>query len=131
MIVLKSNLLPLGNIEISSNKMVTIAAKTKEIKCPVTGLLQIIGGKWKPVILYCLRSEKRRFGEISARIPDISRKVLTEQLKELEEDGLLTRTQFNEIPPRVEYELTDLGKSLSPVLNEMEKWGMENIIEKK
>jgi DNA-binding HxlR family transcriptional regulator len=80
--------------------------------------------------LYCLRSEKRRFGEISARIPDLSRKVLTQQLKELEEDGLLTRKQFNEIPPRVEYELTDLGKSLAPVLNEMEKWGLENIINK-
>ena len=110
--------------------MVTIAAKKGEIKCPVTGMLQLIGGKWKPIILYCLRLEKRRFGEISARIPDISRKVLTEQLKELEEDGLLTRKQFNEIPPRVEYELTELGKSLAPVLNEMEKWGMENIINK-
>jgi DNA-binding HxlR family transcriptional regulator len=109
--------------------MVTIEAK-REIKCPVTGMLQLIGGKWKAVILYCLRSEKRRFGEISARIPDLSRKVLTQQLKELEEDGLLTRKQFNEIPPRVEYELTDLGKSLAPVLNEMEKWGLENIINK-
>lgn len=103
-------------------------AKTNEIKCPVTGLLRLIGGKWKPVILYCLRSEKRRFGEISARIPNLSRKVLTEQLKELEEDGLLTRKQFNEIPPRVEYELTELGKSLTPVLNAMEKWGLENIL---
>jgi DNA-binding HxlR family transcriptional regulator len=111
--------------------MVTKASKMWEIKCPVTGLLQLIGGKWKPVILYCIRSEKRRFGEISARIPDLSRKVLTEQLKELEEDGLLTRKQFNEIPPRVEYELTELGKSLAPILNEMEKWGMENIIKKR
>jgi DNA-binding HxlR family transcriptional regulator len=110
--------------------MVTKATKKGEIKCPVTGMLQLIGGKWKPVILYCLRSDKRRFGEISARIPDLSRKVLTEQLKELEVNGLLTRKQFNEIPPRVEYELTDLGKSLIPVLNEMEKWGNENIIYK-
>jgi DNA-binding HxlR family transcriptional regulator len=102
----------------------------KEIKCPVTGMLQLIGGKWKPVILYCLRSEKRRFGEISARIPDLSRKVLTQQLKELEYDGLITRKQFKEIPPRVEYELSALGKSLAPVLNEMEKWGLENIIKK-
>ena len=102
--------------------------KTSEKKCPVTEMLYLIGGKWKPVILYSLKSEKRRFGEISARMPKISRKVLTEQLKELERDGLLTRTQFNEIPPRVEYELTELGKSLSPVLNEMEKWGQENII---
>ena len=108
--------------------MVTIGSKKVETKCPVTGMLQLIGGKWKPIILYCLRSEKRRFGEISARIPDLSRKVLTEQLKELEEDGLLTRKQYNEIPPRVEYELTELGRSLTPVLNEMEKWGMENLI---
>jgi DNA-binding HxlR family transcriptional regulator len=110
--------------------MVTKAAKKGEIKCPVTGMLQLIGGKWKPIILYCLRSEKRRFGEIAVRIPDLSRKVLTEQLKELEADGLITRQQFNEIPPRVEYALTALGQSLSPVLNEMEKWGMENIISK-
>jgi len=110
--------------------MVTKASKKEEIKCPVTGTLQLIGGKWKPIILYCLKSEKRRFGEISARIPNLSRKVLTEQLKELEKDGLLTRKQFNEIPPRVEYELTVLGKSLTPVLNEMEKWGMEYIIKK-
>lgn len=109
--------------------MVTITVK-REIKCPVTGMLQLIGGKWKPIILYCLRSEKRRFGEISARIPDLSRKVLTQQLKELEEDGLLLRKQFKEIPPRVEYELTELGKSLAPVLNEMEKWGLNNIINK-
>jgi DNA-binding HxlR family transcriptional regulator len=110
--------------------MVTVAAKKEEIKCPVTGMIQLIGGKWKPIILYCLRSEKRRFGEISARIPSLSRKVLTEQLKELEEDGLVTRKQYNEIPPRVEYKLTALGKSLTPVLNEMEKWGMENLINK-
>lgn len=110
--------------------MVTIAEKRSTIKCPVTAMLQLIGGKWKPVILYCLKSEKRRFGELSARIPDLSRKVLTQQLKELEEDGLVLRKQYNEIPPRVEYELTELGKSLAPVLAEMEKWGMEHIMER-
>ncbi|NBW36301.1 MAG: transcriptional regulator [Cytophagia bacterium] len=110
--------------------MVTKRGKTGEIKCPVTGTLQLIGGKWKPIILYCIRSETKRFGEISARIPSLSRKVLTEQLKELERDGLIIRKQFNEIPPRVEYKLTTLGQSLAPVLNEMEKWGMENIINK-
>lgn len=111
--------------------MVTKEDKIDEIKCPVTGMLQIIGGRWKPIILYCLRSGKRRFGEIAARIPTISRKVLTEQLKELEQDGLVSREQFKEIPPRVEYTLTELGKSLTPVLNEMEKWGLENIIQKR
>lgn len=110
--------------------MVTKTIRMGEFKCPVTAMIQLIAGKWKPVILYCLKSEKRRFGEISARIPDLSRKVLTEQLKELEEDGLVKRKQFKEIPPRVEYELTELGKSLAPILTEMEKWGIENILEK-
>ena len=108
--------------------MVTKTIKDSEIKCPVTEMLKLIGGKWKPIVLYCLRSETRRFGEIATRIPSISRKVLTEQLKELELDGLVFREKFNEIPPRVEYTLTELGKSLSPVLHEMEKWGLENIL---
>ncbi len=108
--------------------MVTKSKIKSNTKCPVTAMLELIGGKWKPVILYCIRSDKRRFGEIAARIPDISRKVLTEQLKELELDGLVVREQFKEIPPRVEYSLTELGKSLSPVLSEMEKWGSVYII---
>lgn len=108
--------------------MVTKSKIKSNTKCPVTAMFELIGGKWKPVILYCIRSDKRRFGEIAARIPDISRKVLTEQLKELELDGLVVREQFKEIPPRVEYSLTELGKSLSPVLSEMEKWGSAYII---
>lgn len=111
--------------------MVTNENKTNEINCPVGATLQLIGGKWKPIIMYCLRSETRRFGEISARIPSISRKVLTEQLKQLEEDNLIQREHFKEIPPRVEYTLTELGKSMEPVFLEMEKWGLENIINKR
>lgn len=111
--------------------MVTKAKKKCEINCPVAATLQLIGGKWKPVIMYCLRSETRRFGEIGVRIPTISRKVLTEQLKELEEDNLIQRKHFKEIPPRVEYSLTELGKSMTPVFVEMEKWGLENILNKR
>ena len=111
--------------------MVTKVEKCTENKCPVSAMLELIGGKWKPVILNCLRSDKRRFGELAARIPNISRKVLTEQLKELEQDNLIKREQFNEIPPRVEYSLSELGKSVGPVLAEMEKWGMENIFNKR
>lgn len=110
--------------------MVTKVQNGNEIQCPVAAMLELIGGKWKPVILYCLRNDTRRFGEISARIPSISRKVLTDQLKELEEDKLIIRRQFNEIPPRVEYSLSELGKSMAPVLAAMEKWGMENILNK-
>lgn len=104
-------------------------AKVKEkTLCPVTATLQLIGGRWKTVILYTLTAGTKRFGEIAVRIPDISRKVLTEQLKELEADGLILREQYKEIPPRVEYSLTDLGKSLSSVISELEKWGTENVL---
>ncbi|VXB90538.1 putative regulatory protein MalR [Flavobacterium sp. 9AF] len=111
--------------------MVTKEEKKVEINCPVSAMLALIGGKWKPVILYCLRSETRRFGEIAARIPTISRKVLTDQLKELEQDNLIIREQFNETPPRVEYSLSELGKSMAPVLEAMEKWGIENIFNRR
>lgn len=103
--------------------------KSKEkTQCPVTATLQLIGGRWKTIIIYCLTFGTKRFGEIAVRIPDISRKVLTEQLKELTADGIIKREQFNEIPPRVEYSLTELGKSLSPVIRELEKWGKENAL---
>jgi DNA-binding HxlR family transcriptional regulator len=92
-------------------------------------MMELIGGKWKPVILYCLQSGTRRFGEIAIRIPNISRKVLTEQLKELERDGLVSRKQYKEIPPRVEYTLTKLGGSLSPVLKTMARWGQEKLLD--
>jgi Predicted transcriptional regulators len=99
--------------------------------CPVTATLEVIGGRWKTIILYCLSPGTKRFGEIAVRIPKISRKVLTEQLKELERDGLIVRQEFKEIPPRVEYTLTDLGRSLSPVFREIEAWGKENILAKR
>ncbi|MFY7664543.1 winged helix-turn-helix transcriptional regulator [Flavobacterium sp.] len=107
--------------------MVTKERVDQDFRCPVTALLELIGGKWKPLILFCLRDETRRFGELSARMPSISRKVLTEQLKQLESDGLVIRMQFNEIPPRVEYSLTDLGRSLAPVLQAMERWGSTHL----
>jgi DNA-binding HxlR family transcriptional regulator len=104
-------------------------ARIKEkTQCPVTATLQLIGGRWKTIILYTLTAGTKRFGEIAVRIPDISRKVLTEQLKELEADGLILREQFKEIPPRVEYSLTGMGKSLSSVFREMEIWGTENVL---
>ena len=99
-----------------------------DIGCPVAATLEYIGGRWKTIILYYLSSGTRRFGEIGARIPTISRKVLTEQLKELERDGLIMRKQYNEIPPRVEYSLTTLGESLSPVFDAMSVWGKKNVM---
>lgn len=100
--------------------------KDVDTYCPVSKTLSFIGGRWKVIILFYLQHGKRRFGEIAARIPNISRKVLTEQLKELEADGLIQREYFKEIPPRVEYSITTLGLSLSSVLKEMENWGVQN-----
>lgn len=108
-----------------------MAIQNETIECPVTATLGLIGGKWKPVILFYLASGTRRFGEIAVRIPTISRKVLTEQLKELERDGFILRKQYKEIPPRVEYSLTDLGKSLSAIFDEMAAWARMHAMPKK
>ena len=108
-----------------------MASFNDDVACPITATLEYIGGRWKAIILYYLSSGKRRFGEIAARIPTISRKVLSQQLKELERDGLIIRKQYKEIPPRVEYSLTEFGKSLSSVFNEMAIWGKENVLEKR
>ncbi|MFC4873513.1 winged helix-turn-helix transcriptional regulator [Negadavirga shengliensis] len=102
-----------------------------EVDCPIAATLELIGGRWKTIILFYLSSGKKRFGEISVRIPTISRKVLTQQLRELERDGLISRKQYKEIPPRVEYSLTELGKSLAPVFKEMSIWGKENVLKKR
>lgn len=97
--------------------------------CPVTATIALIGGRWKTIILYILSDHTRRFGEIAARMPSISRKVLTEQLKELEADGLIIRTQYKQIPPRVDYAMTELGKSLSPILDDLAAWGREKVLD--
>jgi DNA-binding HxlR family transcriptional regulator len=90
--------------------------------CPVTATIALFGGRWKVIILKILSRNTRRFGEIQVRVPSISKKVLTEQLRELEADGLISRTQYKELPPRVEYALTDFGKSLCPLLKDIAAW---------
>lgn len=91
--------------------------------CPVTTTLSVIGGKWKPIILFIIRDEKKRFGEIKKLISSITQKMLTQQLRELEEDGIINRKVFAVIPPKVEYSITEYGKSLFPILDELALWG--------
>lgn len=111
--------------------MVTDITNISISECPVTATLDLIGGRWKTLIIFHLNKNTRRFGEIAARMPNISRKVLTEQLKEMEKDGLITRKQYKEIPPRVEYSLTDLGKSLTPVIDGIAAWGHQHLMTQK
>lgn len=107
-----------------------MATFNDDIKCPITATLRYIGGRWKTIILYFLTSGKKRFGQIAVRLPTISKKVLTQQLKELERDGLIMRKQYKVKSPHVEYSLTELGKSLSSVLEEMASWGKVNVLAK-
>ena len=103
----------------------------KKIDCPVTATLELIGGRWKAPILYYLSKGTRRFGQIDATIAGISRKVLTEQLKELEKDGLIFREYYKEVPPRVEYSFTEFGQSLTQVFNSIVLWAEQNLIDSK
>ena len=91
--------------------------------CPVETTLTLIGDKWKVLILRDLLPGTKRFGELKRSVGGVSQKVLTSQLRQMEGSGLLTRTVYPEVPPRVEYTLTELGRSLEPVLDAMEVWG--------
>lgn len=91
--------------------------------CAVETTLSVMGGTWKPIILFHLLHNRMRFSELGRAIPSVTQRMLTLQLRELEEAGIVTRTVFPEVPPRVEYELTPLGRSLQPVLIAMREWG--------
>jgi DNA-binding HxlR family transcriptional regulator len=93
-----------------------------QYSCPLGKAMSALGSKWKPIIVLVIKDRKLRFGELAARIHVISRKVLTDQLREMEADGLVIRQEFKEIPPRVEYSLTEKGLALLPILHQLEEW---------
>jgi len=93
--------------------------------CPVETTLTLIGSKWKVLILRDLIDGKKRFGELKRSIGSVSQKVLTAQLREMEADGLVIRTVYAEVPPRVEYELSEIGMTLKPILDSLWTWGEE------
>ena len=101
--------------------------KTKEElpACPVATTVQLIGSKWKLLILRNLLVRPWRFNELKKSLEGISQKVLTDSLRSMEEDGIITRTVYPEVPPRVEYALSDLGESMRPIIQAMEQWGTE------
>jgi DNA-binding HxlR family transcriptional regulator len=97
-----------------------------EYDCPVKLTAHIIGGKWKPLILFYLEGGTRRFGELGKLIPGMTKKMLTQHLRELERDGLVHRKVYAVVPPKVEYTLTQHGKSLKPILELMSAWGAKH-----
>ncbi len=103
----------------------------KYFDCPLTTAMHVIGGKWKVIILGQLYTGEKRFGELKKLLCDVTQKMLTQQLRELEDDGLIHREIFKEVPPRVEYSLTEFGKSLAPILRDLSLWGEKIKIEKK
>ena len=97
--------------------------RTLETTCSVEAVLEIIGGKWKGVILYHLIGHIRRFNELGRLMPGITQRMLTRQLRELEDDGIVDRHVYAQVPPKVEYRLTALGQTLTPIILAMREWG--------
>ncbi len=106
--------------------MELLVPNQSDLGCPVTQCLSMIGGKWKPVILFLVMNGVNRFGAMQRAAPGCTKQMLTKQLREMEADGLLHREIFAEIPPRVEYSLTEKGRSLLPVIQAMRDWGEAN-----
>lgn len=99
--------------------------ETQDYRCGVEITLNLIGGKWKGLILWHLCQKTLRFSQLKRRIPGVTQKMLTQQLRELEQDGLIHREVYPEVPPRVEYSLVDKGRSLEPLLKLMCQWGQD------
>lgn len=104
-------------------------AEIKNNNCPVAATLHLIGGKYKALVLWHLSDKILRFGELRKLVPEATPKMLTQQLRELELDELITRTVYPEVPPRVEYGLTERGKTLFPILEAMYLWGAKHLEE--
>lgn len=95
--------------------------------CPVEGTLDVIGGKWKPLIIWFLRKRVLRFSDLRRSIPGITDVMLTKQLRELEHDGVIKRKVYTQVPPKVEYSLTPLGKTIIPLLDALCDWAIEHM----
>lgn len=101
--------------------------KKYPVRCPVTTYLHIMEGHWKPIIIWYLREAPLRFNILLQKIPDISSRVLTEELKDLESNTIIQRVAYKEMPPRVEYQLTLYGATLLPALTVLREWGLQHL----
>ncbi len=117
-----SNNTNIDNQGVDSNKKKIFDEHT----CPVTATMKVLGGKWKPILINAIYfTSPARFGELKRSVIGITQSMLTQQLRELEDDGIISRKIYAEIPPKVEYTLTEFGLTLGPVILEMAKWGEE------
>jgi DNA-binding HxlR family transcriptional regulator len=107
----------------------TTPSQTCGTGCGLNATLRIISGKWKPLVLFFLRDGPKRYGELKRLVQGVSDKVLIQQLKDLEADHVLARTDYKEVPPRVDYTLTPLGRSLADAIIPLCTWGTENMAE--
>lgn len=115
------------NQEDKSEKIIVFDEKS----CPVTATMQVLGGKWKAILINAIyHTSPARFGELKRSVKGITQSMLTQQLRELEDDGLINRKIYAEIPPKVEYTLTEFGLTLSPIMQSMANWGKEYRINK-
>jgi DNA-binding HxlR family transcriptional regulator len=101
----------------------SITKSVEAQNCPVTLCLKVIGGKWKPVIIFLVKNKINRFGALQRSIPSITKQMLTSQLRDLEMDGIIDRKIYTEVPPKVEYSLTIFGETLLPIIEHMKEWG--------
>lgn len=106
--------------------MSKVGAPREAFTCGIDAALRVIGGKWKPLVLYFLKDHPMRYGELQRAVRGVSHKVLIQHLKELEAHGIIARRDFGEIPPKVEYSLTPFGESLAKALGSLCQWGDEN-----
>ncbi|TKK87465.1 helix-turn-helix transcriptional regulator [Herbidospora galbida] len=105
-----------------------VARRPGSYECGIDAAMDVIGGKWKVLILWALDERARRFGELRRLLPGVTEKVLASHLRELEADGIVHREVFDEVPPRVEYSLTPLGASLNGALEPLGAWGREHVL---
>ena len=103
------------------------ASPAHRFRCDVEATLSVIGGKWKIMLIWFLMEETRRFSAFRRQFPEITQKVLTQQLRELEADGIVHREVFRQVPPKVEYSLTEFGRGLLPVMGAIDAWGRGNV----
>lgn len=112
---------------VKGERVVEVRQELLEIRCPVEMAQNIIGGKWKLVIIWNLKDGIKRFNELQRALPDLRQGYLTKQLRELEQDGLVHREVYHVVPPKVEYSLTEIGRKFLSVMDKMYEWGTEYI----